>query len=226
MGITSQGVQIPKNPMFVDLNQRYGGATQETVARIQNRDLAVQGFVVLAGSLLTLALTKEGYAFLAVSVGYVAVAAVLLSCHHDIVIGLLGLYQDTLCKVGAEEGTENINWFANRYYHRTLKARHLRDWYFGVMILGAGILGLWISLDGIKKDDPYKVAKYVIWCVSACCVPAAEWYIWYAYRQRAKLHEEMHRHHENLDQKYVNTIVLCGTALTVGFIAGWTLGRH
>ena len=49
MGIANQAVQIPKDPMFVDVNQRYGAATQETVARIQNRDLAVQGFVVLAG---------------------------------------------------------------------------------------------------------------------------------------------------------------------------------
>jgi hypothetical protein len=222
MGITSQAVQIPKDPMFVDVNQRYGAATQETVSRIQNRDLAVQGFVVLAGTLLTLALTKDGYAFLAVAVGYVALAAALLSCHHDIVIGLLGLYQHTLCKGGAEE----INWFSEQYYDRTLKARHLRDWYFGFMIVVAGILGLWISLNGIKKDDPYKVAKYVIWGVSAVCVAAALAYIRYAYRTRAELHELMHKHHENLDQKYVNTIILCGAALTAGFMAGWVLGRH
>ena len=38
-----------KDSTVVDANQRYAAAAAETVTRIQARDLAVQGFVVLAG---------------------------------------------------------------------------------------------------------------------------------------------------------------------------------
>src|SRR5271156_3771554 len=210
-------IQVPKDPMIVDGNERYGAATQETVARIQSRDLAVQGFVAVAGTLLTLALTKDGYRFIAVSVGYVALAAALLSGHHDIVIGLLGLYQFRLCR-GQQDNIkaqrDNLNWFSETYYDRTLQARHLRDWYFGSMVLVGGSLSLVVSHADTQTGE-YHFAKLVIWYLSACCVLAAFVYIRYVYRRRAEFHEEMHGHHEQTIQKDWGVIVLCAAALTV-----------
>ena len=179
------------DPNVVDANQRYASACTETVARIQGRDLAASGFVAVATGLVSVAFTKTGYEFIGVSVGYVAVAAALLSCHHDIIIGLLGLFQHNLCK--REESP--TNWFSRDTFDKVLEARKLRDWYFTFIVGVPGILGLIISWHPALSGDHWLV-KIVIWACSALSVAAAEVYIWYAYSVRKKLHKAMHEGHE------------------------------
>ena len=57
------------------------------------------------------------YQFLAVSIGYAAFAAALLSCHHDIILGLLALFQHRLCK--SEE--LDTNWFSPANFEKVLE---------------------------------------------------------------------------------------------------------
>jgi hypothetical protein len=114
---------IERDPDYVEANQRYATAGQETIARIQARDLAVAGFVTLAGTVITVSAAHAEYRWIAVSIGYFSLAAALLSCHHDIIIGQLGLFQHRLCRSKESE----TNWFSKSHFDQTLRARHLRD---------------------------------------------------------------------------------------------------
>jgi hypothetical protein len=179
-----------KDPTVVDANQRYAAAAAETVTRIQARDLAVQGFVVLAGVLVSASLTGTGaYQFLAVSIGYAAFAAALLSCHHDIILGLLALFQHRLCN--SEE--LNTNWFSPANFEKVLQGRLLRDVYFAFMVFVGGAIGLAISYPALKVgDERTRILKLVIWILSACSVAGALAYIYQARKIRRRLHTEMH----------------------------------
>ncbi len=74
--------------------------------------------------------------FVAVAVGFVALAAALLSCHHDIIVGYLGLFQHRLCKSEELE----TNWFSQQHSLRLLKARGFRDFSFGFLVSVVGVV--------------------------------------------------------------------------------------
>jgi len=183
-----------RDPTRVDANQRYASATQETVARIQARDLAVAGYVTFAGTLITIAASHAGYEWIAVGVGYIALAAALLSCHHDIIIGQLGLFQHKLC-----QGGDVANWFSSENFDATLKARHIRDYYFLFLIVVGEIIGLAISFGPMVGHNLPPRAwgqriRIAIWTLSVISAVLSVAAIYYSYRERRKLHRHMQDH--------------------------------
>jgi hypothetical protein len=212
-----------KDPTSVDANQRYASAAAETVSRIQARDDAVKGFVTLALALIGAALANKGFEFLAVGVGYVALGAALLSCHHDVIIGLLGLFQHRLCR----SDESKTNWFSEQYFDHTLKARHYRDYAFVFILLTGGSIGLILSYPARFGSDPRLtavVARKVIWWFSFCSLCGSGAYIWYAFEQRRRLHLLMHQHIKAERTSRSFTTKLIGVVVTLVFATGFLVG--
>jgi hypothetical protein len=155
------------------------------VARIQARDLAVTGFVTAAATVITISTTKSGYEFAAVAVGFLALAAALLSCHHDILIGHLNVFQHRLCK--SEQSP--TNWFADEHFTGALQARSFRNMSFGFLVVAAGVLGLFISYSTATQDRSFP--KFATWCLSSACLVVALCYIRHATLVRRRLGKRM-----------------------------------
>lgn len=170
---------------------KYAAACSETVARIQARDEVIKGFVALAAALVALSMSKDELALLGVSVGYTALAASFLSRHHDVIIGLLGAFQDQLCA----NNESRLNWFSDDYFHSVLRERGYRDICLFLVLAGGGIFGLGVAKKAVALCQ--LEMKTGIWYSGLACLIGSFVIVGWTYLTRRALHRRMHPHHEN-----------------------------
>jgi hypothetical protein len=168
---------------------KYAAACEETVARIEARDRVLEGFVTLAAAIVALSLSDDKFAMFGVSVGYTALAAALLSRHHDVIIGLLGSFQNELCA----NDDKRLNWFSDEYFHDVLRERGYRDISLALIFAGGGIFGLGSAWKVVHLGELGEL-KTIVWYSGAACLIASFGILYSTYRTRQALHERIHRH--------------------------------
>ena len=151
----------------------------------------IEGFVALAAAIVALSLTKDEFAVFGVSVGYTALAAALLSRHHDVIIGLLGAFQNELCANDAER----LNWFSDKYFHDVLRERGYRDISLTLILGGGGIFGLGVALKRVALCH-YGELKTIIWYSGLVSLIGSFGILYSTYRIRQALHRRIHPHHQ------------------------------
>jgi serine protease Do len=152
----------------LSVDARYGGAWQETAARIQARDGILLGFVQLAAAVIGVALAEEKFQYLGILVGYGAFAAAVLTAHHDLIIGKLGLYQGNLASRYNEpnRSDETLEWFSEKNFLYVLRVRMARDVVQGVITVAACSFGLWLSYNPSRIPEPLNGTWHRAWGIS------------------------------------------------------------
>ena len=176
--------------MFLSAESRYQGAWQETASRIRARDGVILGFIQLAAAIIAIALTRNAYTrnleFATVVIGYAALACVLLSSHHDLIIGYLGDYQHDLY-LATHRGDDGQKedwpeWFrlkrgSKRQFERVMFARMVRDWgQFFIIALACGG-SLYISWNA-PTPAPSLFRTVTLWGSAGCSTISAVLIIW------------------------------------------------
>jgi hypothetical protein len=170
---------------------KYEAACHETVARLEARDSVIEKFVLLTAAIVALSLTKSEYALFGVAVGYTALAAALLSRHHDVIIGLLGMFQHNLCA----NDPVATNWFSDCYFHDVLKERGYRDVSLALVLAGGGVFGLgvaWKTVYMSRCGEP----KTIIWYSSLASLIASLFIVYWTHQTREELHRRTHPYHK------------------------------
>lgn len=166
MDLAKPPEQSPAQSLSVDA--RYGGAWQETAARIQARDGILLGFVQLAAAVIGVSLAEEKLEYLGILVGYAALAAAVLTAHHDLIIGKLGLYQNSLASRYNEPNRagETLEWFSESNFLYVLRARLARDLAQAAIVIAACSFGLWLSLNPGRIPRPLHSTWLWAWGIS------------------------------------------------------------
>ncbi len=216
------------NPQTVSCDVRYSTAGNETVARIQARDHVLEIFITLSGALIAFGLTRDHGLFAAV-IGYAALAAALLSRHHDVIVGLLGEFQSDLAKHGAPGGMPN--WFDPKdiYFNRVLNERAVRDLALIFFITFGGVFGLVVSKPTLSHFDIFHWTdmQMVFWEGSAVSLLLAFLTVIWTFVTRMNLAREIAGRTNTLQGIwYLIVIVLCAIGIMLSAFGVFCLYMH
>lgn len=168
---------------MLDANAKYSGAWGEISARIQARDRVLLAFIALTSTFLGFALTKPGNEGWAVAVGYLSLGTVLLTRHHDLIIGHLSRFQRMVASsVETNDGTPE--WTKSDHLGRAMEARTTRDWAQGLFIFLGVVGALYVSCGHLTRVLDVQILP---WLGSLASSGVSIYLIFKTRRDRAKL---------------------------------------
>jgi len=161
-----------------DRNTKYTAAWLESNMRITARETILSGFIALASTLVGASLAAQRdspVVFISAVVGYIALAATILTRHHDLIVGELNKFQ---YEISLKDPNDlKPEWFdpdpkgsnLEGYYERVLGHRLKRDVAQIMFILLAGVSALVVSRAAIKRA-PICSLRSLMWYGSGLCL--------------------------------------------------------
>jgi hypothetical protein len=149
--------------MIPSVDAKYSSAWNEISARIQAREFIWTTFVSLCATLIGVA-GGMNQSFIGVGIGFVALWAAMVSRHHDVIIRVLGDFQNELEHGNSTNKTPG--WFPTG----SRKASFQRKWrdypqlILTILLTGCGLL---LAYPMVKWT--YKDARFWVWISSFTC---------------------------------------------------------
>ena len=162
---------------MVDDNARFSAAVQEIVVRIQTRETVLLSYMGLSGTLLSIGVANQTYQNILLSIPYLALAASLLSAHHDIIIGLLHKFVTELTI-----SAPFPNWHKEEdgFIKNALRARTIRDVGALFFVYFTVILSLIITFNNVNAQQTVSYQGGLWWGGAFCVflVSIVYWGVW------------------------------------------------
>lgn len=119
---------------------KFSTAWAEINARIQAREMVWSGFTAVAFTLVGIAGSSNGYRFLGIAPGYLALATVCFSRHHDMIIRLLAEFQREV-----EKSSSKPRWVTDGWSDKASLKRNWRDTPQVAIVILSALFGLWLA---------------------------------------------------------------------------------